>query len=419
MLTNNVWDVSDPDSDCAHGGCCCCCHQCQHHQHQQQLSPGDSEVSSIFRAAQGCEECGRCGEDGGGADGVYGVPSQPVQLQGKTRPKDPMSSDSEATCSCCAQQQVTDGRKLHCSQPSVFTISQPQSACCESGGPHYARGGDRQQGRRCVSDEEGASCRKQECTSKKSKRTEKRKQREYSGGRSSKDTDRSTDTLVQTVGAAPVKTAQDIRQAHSAKATSSKPLPSKLQVKAIAEKSDDDSTTKSSPTASVSPSRKEPIYENVKLYMQETKPQKSHSSSTSNKTDETFRSVLDEKAAESLEQQQNGDNSTRKSNKNKDRKDSSKSKGYREDKSSIRKEETTNKHKAVDRRPKVERLHKKWNSRQQGDSRHSVAAPQDAWYVCSESEDSALPPETFSSSVDDGFTASDVDSESGSIELVI
>ena len=41
----------------------------------------------------------------------------------------------------------------------------------------------------------------------------------------------------------------------------------------------------------------------------------------------------------------------------------------------------------------------------------------DAWYVCSESEDSALPPEALSSSVD-GFTASDNDSDA-SVEIVI
>ncbi|GFR82269.1 XK-related protein [Elysia marginata] len=45
------------------------------------------------------------------------------------------------------------------------------------------------------------------------------------------------------------------------------------------------------------------------------------------------------------------------------------------------------------------------------------AVTKDAWYVCSESEDSALPPEVLSSSVD-GFTASENDSDA-SVEIVI
>jgi hypothetical protein len=49
-------------------------------------------------------------------------------------------------------------------------------------------------------------------------------------------------------------------------------------------------------------------------------------------------------------------------------------------------------------------------------SRSSSSGRGDAWYVCSESEDSALPPETFSSSIDDGV--SDVGSDI-SFELII
>ncbi|RUS70430.1 hypothetical protein EGW08_021806 [Elysia chlorotica] len=50
-------------------------------------------------------------------------------------------------------------------------------------------------------------------------------------------------------------------------------------------------------------------------------------------------------------------------------------------------------------------------------SRTQGSVNKDAWYMCSESEDSALPPEVLSSSVD-GFTASDNDSDA-SVEIVI
>ncbi|GFO48100.1 Xk-related protein [Plakobranchus ocellatus] len=52
-----------------------------------------------------------------------------------------------------------------------------------------------------------------------------------------------------------------------------------------------------------------------------------------------------------------------------------------------------------------------------GRIRTAGSAGRDPWYVCSESEDSALPPEALSSSVD-GFTASDNDSDV-SVEIVI
>nr|KAG5709640.1 hypothetical protein BaRGS_001690 [Batillaria attramentaria] len=62
VLGKNVWGIQDPESEC----CAYCCNE---------MSPGDSEVSSIFRAAHGAqlEACPGCNGGGGscGGDVVY------------------------------------------------------------------------------------------------------------------------------------------------------------------------------------------------------------------------------------------------------------------------------------------------------------------------------------------------------------
>ena len=434
-LGANVWGIQDPDSEC-YASCCCC----------GELSPGDSEVSSIFRASQrahagGCEGCDGCccrcsgGGDGGdgGEDVVYGVPTREAlhhhhhhhhhHLHRKGHRKEASSSDSEVTCACCLQQREGEGQgQQYHSQPNVFTISH-RDDCRLADGPDSNGGGGRS-GKQCVSDSEGVS-RKQAGVLKKSRHPERRKAREQSGGRPVKK------------GTSPERRAAGKpRDADSESTSKSDPesiirsedknahkhTPSKLQVKAIAEKSDDDSPTKSKPSI-FSTTTSEPIYENVSVRIQQNQNQnKDLKTPTSNTTDGLLQNTT-EKLDMKNSELRNEEVKDEKSQENEDvRSKANKDKELRT-KRQQRSEEVRNRankdQESAARRPQTERAQKNGkSSRTSRPCRQLPGGRNDAWYVCSESEDSALPPETFSSSIDDGFTATDVDSD-GSLELII
>ena len=416
VLGTNVWGIQDPDSECY---TCCCC----------ELSPGDSEVSSIFRASQrvhadGCEGCEGCCCGGGGGDVVYGVPTRAaLHYHRRGHRRDGSSSDSEETCPCCLQQQQVEGRKYH-SQPNVFTISHKDNC-------HVSEGPDNNGRKQCVSDSEGLT-RKQACVLKKSKHPEKRKHRDHSGGRSAKkgnSPERGAEKHKDS-GAESASRSDPESIIRSEDRNSNKHIPSKLQVKAIAEKSDDDSPTKSKP--SIFSSSSEPIYENVSARIQENQNQNRDLKTTSDTTDGLSQNATEKTDSESSELQGKDladkklhENEDVESKPNKDKELKTKQSRKNEElrnkankDSEVRNKVNKDKESAT-RRSAADRPQTKGQcSRPSRQGRQLTSGRQDPWYVCSESEDSALPPETFSSSIDDGFTATDVDSD-GSLELII
>ncbi|KAK7100939.1 uncharacterized protein [Littorina saxatilis] len=465
-LGPNVWGINEPDSDQCHA--CCRC---------SELSPGDSEVSSIFKAVHrdGCEGC-CCGGGGGegGGDAVYGVPAGGVvgrhhhlhPLKGHR--KNTSSSDSEgAGCPCCHEHQ--EGGRYYHSQPDVYTISHKDlPGDCEGQG----QGQEKYRVKQSVSDSEGLSRRQGGVFKKSSKHVDrKRKDRDHSadgrsprdhsdggrytrdhsgegrsvrdhsdeGGRSSRDHvgngrssrdhsgGRSKNRQDSTPERAGVHKKKD---ADSSSVSKSDPdshrsevkdshVPSKLQVKAIAEKSDDDSPvrqkpiTSSSSTSSSSIPTSEPIYANISAHIHRQQKQHQKPQTTSNSTDGFSDKLKDIESADLRDQ--NEDDAQNKLNKNND---------LRTKRLQLKNEDVQNKANKDKRCPRgqpEEGEHPLTNLKSSRPDRHGrhPTGGKDPWYVCSESEDSALPPETFSSSVDDGFTATDLDDSDGSIELII
>ncbi|KAL8571472.1 hypothetical protein ACOMHN_051180 [Nucella lapillus] len=464
LTTSPTWDLPPGDPPCCQG-----C-SCGHHSH---LSPGDSEVSSIFRAAHLHPPC--CDREGGGGDaGLGGIPGHLPphhhhhhHLHRHQHCKDSPSSssdseDSEMTCPCCQKQQQhphhhphhhqqQQGRQYH-SQPSIFTLSPQDPPCCRPGRREPAHD------KRCVSDSEGLRRKQHQGGGlKKAKHPDKRRPRDPSTGRTRKRD-----------AASPARTNPLERRQHEPAPgnvaevkdqAAPRHVPSKLQVKAIAEKSDEDGL----PISSTSPRSPEPIYENMVVCLEENNQpcveQNNQKTSTSshqtsqyavNKDEDTLKICRDNKVYMNTTTQESAHtkhttSTTKHQGKNNKEdifisdsfvSDSTRRKDHHhKDKKAAKRDaspaKTVHERNSADR----EKLEGDGNQKRWGGS--GVDKPQrrrdggvpgvgmgkEAWYMCSESEDSALPPETFSSSgleeeEGGGMTASDLDSDI-SFELII
>ncbi|KAL8583493.1 hypothetical protein ACOMHN_056303 [Nucella lapillus] len=123
-LADNVWNIHDTDT--TNTDCC-----------YSYLSPGDSEAScsSTMPAACGSRRgtgySGKCTCAGG--DPVYGIPRQHTHLpQKKETPQRTSSADHlQMKSSCCSLHQEKDLKRLY-NQSSVFTVSSQHNTRCGS-----------------------------------------------------------------------------------------------------------------------------------------------------------------------------------------------------------------------------------------------------------------------------------------------